>query len=205
MDAADQTIPFEPEIDEDWEEWDGRSPFWIHCVAGSMAGVTEVSPFMVSKHLFRLEISQKDSFLLPQHTLVYPLDTVRTHIQVCASCIHNTKNAAKSAASSSAKPMMKDAALLRSALRTQPQLPTGVWQTIRHLVNEPIAMETTASVERTAGLARLWRGVQTMFIGCIPAHALYFSSYEFVKAQSPNQEEITPLISSLAGAAATNA
>ena len=42
-----------------------------------------------------------------------------------------------------------------------------------------------------------------MFIGCIPAHALYFSSYEFVKAQSPNQEEITPLISSLAGAAAT--
>jgi len=31
------------EDDADWEEWDGRSPFWIHCVAGSLAGVTEVS------------------------------------------------------------------------------------------------------------------------------------------------------------------
>ncbi len=31
------------EIEEDWEEWDGRSPFWIHCVAGSLAGVSEVS------------------------------------------------------------------------------------------------------------------------------------------------------------------
>mmetsp|Transcript_3372 Transcript_3372/g.7477 ORF Transcript_3372/g.7477 Transcript_3372/m.7477 type:complete len:430 (-) Transcript_3372:645-1934(-) len=32
-----------------------------------------------------------------------------------------------------------------------------------------------------AGVKRLWRGVQTMFVGCIPAHALYFSSYELVK------------------------
>jgi hypothetical protein len=31
------------DIEEDWEEWDGRSPFWIHCVAGSLAGVSEVS------------------------------------------------------------------------------------------------------------------------------------------------------------------
>jgi solute carrier family 25 iron transporter 28/37 len=34
----------------DWEEWDGKSPFWHHCVAGSAAGVAE-------------------------HVLVYPLDT----------------------------------------------------------------------------------------------------------------------------------
>jgi Mitochondrial carrier protein len=38
------------------EEWDGSSPFWIHSIAGSVAGVVE-------------------------HTAVYPLDTVRTHIQ----------------------------------------------------------------------------------------------------------------------------
>jgi len=43
-------------LDEDWEEWDGRSPFWAHCVAGSLAGVAE-------------------------HAAIYPLDTVRTHIQ----------------------------------------------------------------------------------------------------------------------------
>jgi hypothetical protein len=33
-----------------------------------------------------------------------------------------------------------------------------------------------------AGVKRLWRGVQTMFEGCIPAHALYFSSYEAIKS-----------------------
>ena len=32
------------------------------------------------------------------------------------------------------------------------------------------------------GFKRLWRGVQTMFVGCIPAHALYFSSYEMIKS-----------------------
>ncbi|KAL3810983.1 hypothetical protein ACHAXA_008569 [Cyclostephanos tholiformis] len=31
------------------------------------------------------------------------------------------------------------------------------------------------------GIRRLFRGVQTMFLGCVPAHALYFSSYEFIK------------------------
>ena len=37
---------------------------------------------------------------------------------------------------------------------------------------------------RLAGVGRLWRGVQTMFVGCVPAHALYFSSYEAVKSLS---------------------
>jgi predicted protein tyrosine phosphatase len=38
-------------VNEDWEEWDGRSPFWIHCVAGSLAGVTEVSFSLFQKIL----------------------------------------------------------------------------------------------------------------------------------------------------------
>ena len=39
-----------------------------------------------------------------------------------------------------------------------------------------------ASHNNNTGFKRLWRGVQTMFVGCIPAHALYFSSYEIVKS-----------------------
>jgi len=31
------------------------------------------------------------------------------------------------------------------------------------------------------GLLRMWHGVQTMFCGCIPAHAAYFSIYEHLK------------------------
>ena len=38
------------------------------------------------------------------------------------------------------------------------------------------------TVHNNTGFKRLWRGVQTMFVGCIPAHALYFSSYEIIKS-----------------------
>ncbi|KAL3793703.1 hypothetical protein ACHAW5_008050 [Stephanodiscus triporus] len=39
----------------------------------------------------------------------------------------------------------------------------------------------TTTTTTGAGVRRLFRGVQTMFLGCVPAHALYFSSYEIVK------------------------
>ena len=52
----------------------------------------------------------------------------------------------------------------------------------------PFAGASEGSAERMAnrlaGVGRLWRGVQTMFVGCVPAHALYFSSYEAVKSFS---------------------
>jgi len=35
---------------------------------------------------------------------------------------------------------------------------------------------------QAGGPLRLWRGVSTMFTSCVPAHALYFSSYEYAKA-----------------------
>lgn len=41
----------------EWEGWDGSTPFWKHAVAGSCAGITE-------------------------HLAMYPLDTVKTHMQV---------------------------------------------------------------------------------------------------------------------------
>jgi solute carrier family 25 iron transporter 28/37 len=173
------------DVDEDWEAWDGRSPFWVHCVAGSLAGVVE-------------------------HTAIYPLDTVRTHIQVCAGCIwkqspsssaSGVANEANNAisqkfletgSSSSSNWLVRSTVANNSA--AQQRLPLGMWQTIRHLMSEPVVM---ASVEQAAtissssstpgpnlvaGWTRLFRGVQTILIGCIPAHALYFSSYEAVKA-----------------------
>jgi len=195
------------QADDDWEEWDGKSPFWIHCVAGSLAGVTE-------------------------HTAVYPLDTVRTHIQVCASCLHRngaaggvgSSNAAASAASAAVGGSKN--ALLASTLRKggihPSNLPTGMWQTMRFLVNEPTSAAAAATATlphgptppsstpvvqlRTflKGYGRLWRGVQTILIGCIPAHALYFSSYEIVKSSTmdPKTGQVTTWGSSLAGAAA---
>ena len=55
-------VDHEEEIELEWEEWDGKSPWLHHCVAGSIAGVAE-------------------------HTLLYPIDTVKTHMQsYCADC-----------------------------------------------------------------------------------------------------------------------
>lgn len=66
--------------------------------------------------------------------------------------------------------------------------PSGMWNTMRQLT----------------GFGRLWRGVQTMMLGCIPAHALYFSSYEAVKALflDTEQQNLGPLGSAVAGATA---
>lgn len=50
----------------EFEEWDGTSPFWYHCFAGSLAGILD-------------------------HILVYPIDTVKTHIQ-CAACPAKTSS-----------------------------------------------------------------------------------------------------------------
>lgn len=87
----------------DTDEWDGESPFWQHAVAGSVAGVAE-------------------------HSVMFPVDTVKTHIQV------------------------------NSATRV-----------------------TLLEMVQSQGVPRMWRGVQTMFAGCIPAHAAYFSIYEGLK------------------------
>jgi hypothetical protein len=53
--------------------------------------------------------------------------------------------------------------------------------------------------------SRLWRGVQAVAVGCIPAHAMYFSAYEIVKAMATDTEtgRVSTIGNSLAGAAAT--
>lgn len=206
------------EVDEDWEEWDGRSPFWAHCLAGSIAGVVE-------------------------HAAIFPLDTVRTHIQVCAACLQRniatttaTTTTTTTTLSSTSNGMFPPASsLLRGSATTtatsvsasQQHLPLGMIQTIRYLVNEPVlggaavhgtttlpspAQNTltsvgTAAAESTkqavAGYSRLFRGIQAVLVGCVPAHALYFSSYEIVKAAFLKDDGRASTIgSSLAGAAA---
>ena len=88
----------------DTDEWDPqRGAFWQHAVAGSAAGLAE-------------------------HSVMFPVDTVKTHMQV------------------------------NSATRT-----------------------SLLEMVQAQGIPRMWRGVQTMFTGCIPAHALYFSIFKALK------------------------
>lgn len=166
-DSSTSITSSSPEWEEEWEEWDGKSPFWTHCVAGSLAGLTE-------------------------HALVYPLDTVRTHIQVCAACRPSTNSFSKTVSG-------------KKLVRAVPhqQLPLGMWQTMRHLVSSPTVVHPQDAAPSGRGMMRLWRGVQTVLFGCIPAHALYFSSYEAVKAATlDSQGQVTTYGSMLSGAVA---
>mmetsp|Transcript_12412 Transcript_12412/g.22129 ORF Transcript_12412/g.22129 Transcript_12412/m.22129 type:complete len:389 (-) Transcript_12412:330-1496(-) len=55
------------------------------------------------------------------------------------------------------------------------------------------------------GFGRLWRGVSTMLIATIPAHALYFTSYEQSKVVfgADDEENHTPMAAAACGAVAT--
>ncbi|KAH9259783.1 hypothetical protein BASA81_002205 [Batrachochytrium salamandrivorans] len=67
------------------------------------------------------------------------------------------------------------------------------------------AKELTDLVKQQ-GQQRLWRGVSTTLLGCIPAHAGYFSIYELGKVQfgvSEDDESHTPLAAAATGAVAT--
>lgn len=128
----------------EYEEWDpSTTPFYQHCIAGSLAGFAE-------------------------HLLMYPIDTIKTHVQT-AAVTATTEGTAVSPTS------------MTTLLR-------------RHLVS-------------TEAFGKLWRGAQAMASGCIPAHAMYFSSYEAVKAyflarQEDSDTILGPVGSTVAGATA---
>lgn len=187
-----QLMPVLEEDPLEFEEWDGKTPFWHHCLAGSLAGVAE-------------------------HVIVYPLDTVKTHIQ-CATCPAANINVATGSPASASAPStssmqraahsaittgkgvqglalnMKPAAALSTP---HASVNNGIFTTMRHIVSQPVmaAAQVSSSAtagtisETTVGMSRLWRGVQTVLIGCIPAHALYFSNYEAIKYYFTNHHD----------------
>ena len=61
-------------------------------------------------------------------------------------------------------------------------LSSSLSSTINSTNIQNVASSGINNSTNNTGFKRLWRGVQTMFVGCIPAHALYFSSYEGIKS-----------------------
>lgn len=41
--------------------------------------------------------------------------------------------------------------------------------------------DAAVGLYRAAGFSRLWTGVSSVIVGCVPAHAAYFSIYEVSK------------------------
>ncbi|CBJ28151.1 conserved unknown protein [Ectocarpus siliculosus] len=54
---------------------------------------------------------------------------------------------------------------------------------------EAVAGRRVMELVRGQGMLRLWRGVGTMFTGCVPAHALYFSVLEYCKVRSSTSRD----------------
>ena len=147
------------------EEWDGRTPFYQHCIAGSMAGVAE-------------------------HLLMYPFDTIKTYIQTTKknniSSIHSSTHhrAVTAAATTTAttEAIRKPGRVLSAAAKTTTT--TTASASASAIPHSSMSMWTIlrSHVQSTSEFGRLWRGAQAMATGCIPAHALYFSSYEAIKS-----------------------
>lgn len=186
---------------------------------------------------------------MAEHTLLYPVDTVKTHIQAyCADCPVQNRS------SVGTNPTVIKSTFARSAAKAKGGVTTtagtsaaasgpqhGMLSTMRNLVNHghssvaaagprltsgrqaaSLASTSAMAAEDAAaaiafqstqgGVLRLWRGVQTMIVGCVPAHALYFSSYEAIKAaflassaessSGEQQQNLGPVASSVAGASA---
>lgn len=55
---------------------------------------------------------------------------------------------------------------------------------------EAVAGRRVMEMVRGQGMLRLWRGVGTMFTGCVPAHALYFSVLEHCKVRTSARKSI---------------
>merc|ERR1719182_72879 len=111
------------ELGLEWEDWDRKSPFIHHCIAGSLAGVTE-------------------------HTLLYPVDTVKTHMQACCSVCPNNPFNSTFNESSSLSSMMENP---HRKLNLQQH---GMWSTMRNIMNNshnflPVSVYSPATNRQT--------------------------------------------------------
>jgi solute carrier family 25 iron transporter 28/37 len=60
-----------------------------------------------------------------------------------------------------------------------------------------VFLKTLKILYRDEGIARFWRGSQIIASGCIPAHAAYFSFYEYLKIKMSVKHEDYQFLSTL--------
>ncbi|KAG7553591.1 hypothetical protein FFLO_03023 [Filobasidium floriforme] len=115
---------------------------------------------------------------ISEHTVIYPVDAIKTRMQVLPSLSPSALLAQTSGANSS------------STLTASSSL-------LSHLRH----------ASTTQSLRTLWRGVASVIMGAGPAHAMHFGTYEFVKEVAGGDREGLRGVggTALAGAMATTA
>jgi len=93
-----------------------------------------------------------------EHVTIYPIDTVKTHMQ-CPDCPGDSG--------------------CPKGMKGKPPVPNPTLN--NNSIKEVLRTLTQSNHASPPNPLRMWRGVQTMFYGCVPAHALYFTSFELTK------------------------
>ncbi|ODO00536.1 solute carrier family 25 (mitochondrial iron transporter), member 28/37 [Cryptococcus wingfieldii CBS 7118] len=155
---GESSVALEEEEEHDYESLPVGHGWATNMAAGALAGISE-------------------------HAAIFPLDLVKTRMQVLAPLTHGLSLSSSASSSGTA------AAAARSA--PPPQLNT----ILSHL----------RSISTTEGLRSLWRGVASVILGAGPAHAAHFGMYEFVREVSGGRNEGWQGVggTALAGAMAT--
>ena len=106
-----------------------------------------------------------------EHSIMYPFDVVKTRLQTGATTVKTTP------------PVIEHHC---SAHRTAPLLPkTEIKQGIK--VTSESLVSIIARIWRTEGPSAITRGLSAAVIGSVPAHAIYFTTYERVKTVFQNK------------------
>ena len=105
-----------------------------------------------------------------EHTAMFPLDTIKTRMQTASRVIPNPAVAAATKASPGGGGLGR------------PSLGTTLLAPPRYVSSS--MRSAASSLLRAEGVAGLYRGVAAVAVGAGPAHAVYFATYEKVKASA---------------------
>ena len=131
-----------------------------------------------------------------EHLAMFPIDTIKTNMQVQSASL--SLAAAQPAAAT--VPSALPAAATSSAASPHASLPTARPDSFPSLV------QTARSIVQQQGLLRLYRGVTAVVIGAIPSHAVNYATYEWAKHQlGGDQPGHHVLANAMAGSLATMA
>lgn len=134
-------VALEPE-DIDYESLPTGAGWGVHMLAGAMAGISE-------------------------HAAIYPVDSIKTRMQVLPSLSPSAILGSSASASASAS---------ASSAAT-------------HLPGPQTILQHFRAVSSGEGIRTLWRGVASVIMGAGPAHAAHFGTYEFVREISGGRED----------------
>ena len=126
-----------------------------------------------------------------EHLAMFPIDTIKTNMQV---------QSASFSLASTAPPVASAVSASSSPATPHPNLATARPDSF------PSLLHTARSIIQQQGLLRLYRGVTAVVIGAIPSHAVNYATYEWAKHQlGGDQPGHHVLANAMAGSLATMA